>query len=372
MKLTHRRITLGWLRDQAERVDTQAKDLRSHSDAALSEVIRGVRESFVRGRVDDEMVRRAFAVVREAARRETGEEAYIVQIMGAMALYHGRIVEMVTGEGKTLTGSLAAPIMAWRHRHVHVFTVNDYLAQRDADSRRPIYKRCFCDVGPIVQAMDESARFEVYSRPIVYGTPKQITADWLRDALRLNAALGSGQLNNAWTGRRLLARGEDGGSPMNAHAAQGPMIPGLRACLVDEADAVLIDEGVVPLIIARARREDEMGRIYKQAAELARRLDGKADYTMDHLRRKADLTRRGRHRVEEMSSHLSEPLWRATRRAEELVRQALVAQHCYMHGHQYQTVDGRIVIARGSTGCTRPSRPRRGSRSRPTARRWPA
>ncbi|MCC6320657.1 MAG: hypothetical protein IT438_04380 [Phycisphaerales bacterium] len=357
MRLRHRRVSLSWLRDQAQRVDGLAKDLKTHSDAALNEVVRETREAFVRGRVDDEMVRRAFAAVREVGRRETGEEAYIVQIMGAMSLYHGRIVEMLTGEGKTLTGSLAAPILAWRNRYLHVFTVNDYLAQRDAESRRVIYKRCLCEVGAIVQAMDESERFGVYARSIVYGTPKQITADWLRDQLRLNASLGNGgQLNNAWTGRKLLARAGEAGSPLSAHAAQGPMIPGLRACLVDEADAVLIDEGVVPLIIARARREDEMGAIYKEASELARRLDAKADYTIDQLRRRSELTRRGRHRVEEMASHMQAPLWRATRRAHELVRQALVAQHCYTHGHQYQIVDGRVVIVDEYTGRFLPDR----------------
>jgi len=369
MKLRHRKITLGWLRAEAMHVDALAKDFKSHSDAALNEVVRETREGFVRGRVDDRTVHRAFALVREVARRETGEEAYIVQLMGAMALYNGRIVEMVTGEGKTLTGSLAAPILAWRHRYVHVFTVNDYLAQRDADSRRSIFKRCLCDVGAIVQAMDEGERFTVYAKPIVYGTPKQITADWLRDQLRLNAAMGAGnggQLNNAWTGRRLLSSslggaggGGDGGesaSPLSSHSSQGPMIPGLRACLVDEADAVLIDEGVVPLIIARARREDDMAEIYLQAAELARRLDAKADFTIDHLRRRSELTRRGRHRIEEMGSHFGQPIWRAARRAEELVRQALVAQHCYLHGHQYQIVDGRVVIVDEYTGRFLPDR----------------
>ncbi len=355
MKLRHRRVTLGWLRAEAERVDALAKDLKSHSDAALNEVVRETREAFLRGRVDEQMVRRAFGVVREVARRETGEEAYIVQIMGAMAMYHGRIIEMVTGEGKTLTGSLAAPILAWRNRSVHILTVNDYLAQRDADSRRPIYARCGCDVGAIVQQLDESARFSIYARPIVYGTPKQITADWLRDQIRLNAVVG-GVLNNAWSGRRLLSRASPGNSPLGPGAAAGPMIPGLRACLVDEADAVLIDEGVVPLIIARARREDDMAPIYAQAQELARRLDEKADYTMDLLRRKSELTRRGRHRVEEMSQRLDEPIWRAMRRAEELVRQALVARHCYLNGHQYQIVDGRVVIVDEYTGRFLPDR----------------
>ncbi len=134
------------------------------------------------------------------------------------------------------------------------------------------------------------------------------------------------------------------------------MIPGLHAALVDEADAVLIDEGVVPLIIARSRREDDMALVYKDACWLAQKLDERADYVMDHMRRKAELTRRGRHRIAELSSGLEQPIWRATRRAEELVRQALVARHCYLHGHQYQIVDGRIVIVDEYTGRFLPDR----------------
>lgn len=342
LKVKHGRISLSWLRRQAEMIDGLAPEIRHHSEAALGEVVRECRESFVRGREDEAGVRRAFAAVREVARRETGEEAYVVQLMGAMALYQGRIVEMVTGEGKTLTGSLAAPLIAWRRRSLHIFTVNDYLAKRDAESRASIYRRCLCDVGAIVQAMDEAERFAVYARPIVYGTPKQITADWLRDQLRL------GQLSSAWAGRRGLGGGGAGGG--SGGGGGGPMIPGLKACMVDEADAVLIDEGVVPLIIARARREDEMSGVYKDAQWIAKRLDEKVDYTVDHLRRKAELTRRGRHRVHEMAGGLEEAIWRAERRAEELVRTALVARHCYLSGHQYQVVDGQIVIVDEYTG----------------------
>jgi preprotein translocase subunit SecA len=342
MKVRTGHVSLRWLRSEAEAVATLSPDLHNHSDAALDEVIRETRELFVRGRQDQQSLRRAFAVVREVARRATGEEAYIVQLMAALAMYHGRIVEMVTGEGKTLTGSLTAPLLAWSHRYVHVYTVNDYLAQRDADSRAAIYRRLGCDVGAIVQSMDEHERFGVYAKPIVYGTPKQITADWLRDQLRL------GQMTTAWAGRRLLGGG--------GQAAMGPMIPGLRAALVDEADAVLIDEGVVPLIIARSRREDEMSKVYKDAGWIAQKLDEKADYTIDHLRRKSELTRRGRHRTEEMASAFEEPIWRATRRAEELVRLALVARHCYLHGHQYQIVDGRVVIVDEYTGRFLPDR----------------
>jgi preprotein translocase subunit SecA len=350
--IKHARESLGWLRTQAELTDRQAKDLRTHSDAALAEVVRECREVIVRGREDDAMVRRAFAAVREVARRETGEEAYLVQLMGAMALYRGRIIEMLTGEGKTLTGSIAAPILAWKHRSLHILTVNDYLAARDAESRAGIYARCGCDVGAIVQNIDERERFDIYARSIVYGTPKQITADWLRDQLRM------GPLNSAWAGRRLLGpTSQMPGMNMGSSAgSEGPMIPGLRACMVDEADAVLIDEGVVPLIIARSRREDEMSRIYADASRLAERLDEGPDYTIDHLRRKADLSRRGKHRLSVMLEPLPDPIWRAIRRAEELVRQALVAKHCYLHGHQYQIVDGRVVIVDEYTGRFLPDR----------------
>jgi preprotein translocase subunit SecA len=337
-----RAVSLRWLEREADKVVALRDEVRGHSEAALDEAVGDIRERFVRGRQDHAAVNRALALVREVARRETGEEPFKVQVMGALALYHGRIIEMLTGEGKTLTGSLAAPLIAWRYRHLHVLTVNDYLAARDARSREPIYRRCRLSVGAITHELDTADRFDVYARSIVYGTPKQITADWLRDQIRL------GRVKTAWAGRQVLAS--------TGAASYGPMIPGLRAALVDEADAVLIDEGVVPLIIARARREDEMSDAYIQASAVAAMLDEGPDYTVDHLRKKVELRRRGRSRCEEAFAKLSDPIFRARRRAEELVRQALVARHCYIRGHQYQIVDGQVVIVDEYTGRFLPDR----------------
>jgi preprotein translocase subunit SecA len=345
MMVRHRRTGLAFLARQAERTDALTREMHNMSDAALDDRVATLREVFVKGRQDDDAVVRALAAVREVARRETGEEPFRVQLMGALALYYGRIVEMLTGEGKTLTGSIAAPLIAWHHRRLHVFTVNDYLAARDAASRAPIYNRCLLETGAITQEMEPPERAGVYAKPIVYGTPKQITADWLRDQIKL------GRSGNAWAARQLAV-----GMP----AGIGPIVPGLRAALVDEADAVLIDEGVVPLIIARSRTEDQMSRVYRQAAAIAGKLDEGPDYELDHVHRRADLRRRGEHRCaqmfEEALAHGADAIWKATRRGEELVRQALVARHCYIHGQQYQIVDGKVVIVDEYTGRFLPDR----------------
>lgn len=329
------RITRGFLRREAEAIDAMAPEIRASSDGVLDDRLERIRDVFRRGRVNDGLVREGLALVREVARRDTGEEAFVVQLMGALALYHGRVIEMLTGEGKTLTGSIVAPLLAWRHRSLHILTVNDYLASRDAQSRAGIYARCRCAVGAIVQEMEPAERFGVYARPIVYGTPKQITADWLRDQIRLGPSI------SAWAGRGLLGRpGENA----------GPMIPGLHAAMVDEADAVLIDEGVVPLIIARSRRGDDMAEVYRQACQLAAKLDEGPDFTIDMLRRRAELKARGEHRVDQMIADLDGAIWRAPRRAEELIRQALVARHCYIRGKHYEIVEGRVVIVDEYTG----------------------
>ena len=349
VRLRARSSSLSVLHQEARAVEALAPDLRHSSDGVLSVRVSEVREAFTRGGEDPLLVRNGLALVREIARRVTGEEPFHVQLVGALALYHGHMVEMLTGEGKTLTGSVAACLIAWRRRRLHVFTVNDYLAARDARSREKIYTRCGLTVGAITQETEQGERPSIYARSIVYGTPKQITADWLRDQIRM------GKLGSAWAGRLALS-GLEGVSA----AAMMPMIPGLRAALVDEADAVLIDEGVVPLIIAQSRREDEMARAYTQACAIAEKLDQGPDFTIDHIQRRSELTRRGEHRLSQIfEEHIGkggELIFKAARRGMELIRQALVARHCYLRGQQYELVDGKIVIVDEYTGRFLPDR----------------
>lgn len=354
MRAKTRRVTLGTLRAAAEAADKLRPAFVDLNDAALDAALLELRERFVRAPevVPTELIVRGLAGVREVARRATGQEAYIVQLMGAAALSHGRIVEMLTGEGKTLTGALAAVLLAWRHRSLHVFTVNDYLAKRDAESRAPIYTRCGLTVGAIQQEDDPARRCDLYSRSIVYGTPKQITADWLRDQLRLAG------VDSAWAGRRHFGmdavdaaetRGRDLATASGLWGG-GAMIPGLHAALVDEADAVLIDEGVTPLIIAQSRKADELAEIYKAADEIAAGLSVRADFTVDQLRRKVELTEDGVEHCLNAFSHRPEAIFKAERRGLELVRTALLARHVYRRGQHYAVMDGRVVIVDEFTG----------------------
>ncbi|MEL6497007.1 MAG: hypothetical protein AAF937_07195 [Planctomycetota bacterium] len=337
LKLRQRRRRLDVLLRHADEVCSLAPEIRTYADVRLDSELEQMRASFMLGRVSDDVLIRAVALVREAGSRESGEEAYPVQIAGALALLHGRIAEMVTGEGKTLTGSLAVPLLAWRYRHVHVLTVNDYLAERDAESRGSLYKRCGLGVGAIQQDQTPADRARLYAGPIVYGTPKEIAADYLRDQIRMGA------IDSSWSGWQTLG-------------GRGPIVPGLQACLVDEADAVLIDEGVTPLIIARPREMDGLAPVYERACSIAASLNQHADYGIDLLRKKIRFTPSGMASMREAFARESDRAWRIERRGLELIRQALLAEHCYTRGQQYEIVDGRVVIVDEYTGRFLPDR----------------
>ncbi|MEM8757391.1 MAG: hypothetical protein AAGF47_06385 [Planctomycetota bacterium] len=337
LRLRHRRWRLATLLDEARAIDAMSPEIRSLTDRRLNDEVHDVRADIVLGRCPPETLRRALALVREVASRETGEEAYTVQLAGALALVSGRIAEMATGEGKTLTGSLALPVLSWRFRHVHVLTVNDYLAKRDAESRACILERCGVSVGSIQQEHEPSERAGIYARGVVYGTPKQIAADYLRDQIALQTV---GTAWAGWAGR----------------SSAPPLVPGLHACVVDEADAVLIDEGVTPLIIARAREADKQGALYERASSIAAELVETAHYRVEPLRKRVVLTEAGKDAVRDRTRDLPEAAWRIFRRSEELVKQALVARHCYARGRQYEIVDGQVVIVDEYTGRFLPDR----------------
>ncbi|MBL4700401.1 MAG: hypothetical protein JKX85_04010, partial [Phycisphaeraceae bacterium] len=327
---------MSFLNKQADEVLLLGQHFMDMSDAQLDERILEIRDIFARRNVDDKQLVAGAAAVREVARRELGEYPYKVQVMGALAIFHGQIIEMVTGEGKTLTCSLGATLLAWLRRPVHVITVNDYLANRDAESRMPIYRRCGLTARGITGETQESEKKALYRLPIVYLTQKELVADWLRDELKLGRILDP-----------ISARWKTYGSRMGSSAAESILVPGLYAAVIDELDAVLIDEAVTPLIIANNRGTDDQAPLYVRARELALQLAPNEDFIVEHRKRRVKMTDEGYDNLEDLLSDEDDKdkaFWRSPRRRDEMVEQALTAEHCYHTGDQYHIVEDKIVI----------------------------
>jgi len=328
---------------QAARVVALESKYAAMADAALRAAMADLKERFIRARRTHDDLIHAFAAIRESAFRVLGERPYLVQVAGAMAIESGCIAEMATGEGKTLTATLPAVIAAWRGRGCHVITTNDYLAARDAQWMRPLYRFCGLSVAHVEQGMSPEDRRAAYLADITYCTNKEVTADFLRDRLALGSRRGL-------TGAMLEAviRGKAAGTDRFVQR-------GLHHAIIDEADSVLIDEAVTPLIISGWAPNSEQVEAYVTASQLADRLSPGGDYTVNERYREIDLTPAGRAALEGHCAELG-GLWAGRRRREEIVVQALIARHFHHRDKQYVVQDGKIVIVDEFTGRLMPDR----------------
>src|SRR5207248_8414563 len=202
-----------------------------------------VRDLARLNRLEDPALERGLALAREAAVRTVAMRPFAVQLMGALAMIGGNVAEMATGEGKTLTASLAASVWAWHGRPVHVLTVNDYLVERDAHEMGPVYKMLGLRVGAVIHDTTHEERVDHYRRDVVYVTSKELVADFLRDQIALGTLRNAAQTSV----QMLMARQGQSGRLM---------VPGPFRALVDEADSLLIDEAVTPLIISNSPEGD--------------------------------------------------------------------------------------------------------------------
>lgn len=339
-----RRSVLHGLREDAERVDALSASVRTLSDAGLRARLSECRQWFRRqdGGSDERLIE-SLAAIREAAERTLGLQPFVVQIMGALALHRGFLAEMATGEGKTLTAGLAAVLAGWTRRPCHIVTVNDYLAERDAAWIKPLYAFCGVSVGHVTGAMLPPERSHGYEQDVTYTTSKEIVADFLRDRLRL------GRLHIP--ARRLIARLLQ---PAD-RAFAGLVMRGLHTAIVDEADSVLIDEAVTPLIISRAPGGDAMSDGYRTAWQFAGTLDAGVDYTLDTRYREVELTAAGKAKIEACGANLP-ALWRGSARLTDLIKQALTAREFFLRGKQYVVQDGKVIIVDEFTGRMMPMR----------------
>jgi len=342
--LKRRRSVLGQLREDAEQVDALADSFRTMSNEALRARLEECRQWFRRDNgAEGKRLFEALAAIREAAERKLGLRPFVVQLMGALALRRGYLAEMATGEGKTLTASLAAVMVGWTRRPCHIVTVNDYLAERDAGWGKPLYDFCGVSVGFVTGQMAPADRLRGYDQDVTYTTSKEIVADFLRDRLRL------GELHVP--ARRMIAR-----LLQPAHAAQAGMVMrGLHTAIVDEADSVLIDEAVTPLIISTTREGEAMADAYRRAWEFAQTLEVGTDYSLDLRYREVEVLPTGKNKIEGYSTELP-ALWRGPARLTDLIKQALTAREFFLQGKQYVVQDKKVVIVDEFTGRMMPMR----------------
>lgn len=330
-------IAREWLA-QADEILLRVGELRERSDERLDEELASLRTAFQRAAPDAPVPLQAgFAVVAETARRTLGLDPHREQIAGAWGLWHGNLVEMATGEGKTLTLGLVAVLCGWQRRPCHVVTANDYLAARDAKTLKQFHTRCGVTVGHVIGELPPAERREGYAADVTYTTAKELVADFLRD--RLQYGLMHSGLRRAV---RSLGRGQ-------AHGVGGVVMRGLHTVLVDEADHVLIDEAVTPLIISRARPNQLLADACVEAMDFASGLQPQSDYVLDRSVQAVELTPDARQRVCEQWTP-SARVFRNRRWRVELITQALKAREFFQRDKHYVIRDGKVVIVDEGTG----------------------
>jgi preprotein translocase subunit SecA len=315
------------------------KDL---SDARLKQEALRLRDVFRLGRERAADVDEAFAVVREIAARQIGLRAYKVQVAAALAMDAGCVAELATGEGKTLSATMPAALAGWRGRGCHVITTNDFLAGRDAEWMGPVYRFCGLSTRAIHGEMKPDERRDAYAADVTYCTNKEVTADFLRDRLMLGRTQRLPEL---------LMKQIAGGRVQ----ADGLVMRGLACAIVDEADSILIDEAVTPLIISGASPNAEQVDAFESAAALADELTAGRDYRVIHRYREVRLTGAGRRRVAGLCAGRS-GIWSGARRREELVTQALSAKELFHRDQHYVIQEGKVVIVDEFTGRLMPDR----------------
>jgi preprotein translocase subunit SecA len=330
-----------------DRVNAMEPELEACTDDELKARAHAIRLKARQGDSLNSLLVEAFALVREAAKRTIGQRHFDVQILGGIAIHNRCIAELETGEGKTLVATMPVFLNALPGKGVHVVTVNDYLARRDAEWMAPIYKMLGMSVGCIQTGQQDGARRAAYACDITYGTAKELGFDFLRDELKRLKLGGDGHrksFEQVFLGRGDTMEGEK------------PVQRTHQYAVVDEADSILIDEARTPLIIgANNQPTQEEAAAYYGADQLAATLVRTKDYKYDPMERKAELTAPGRRKVQAVAAH-SAFVSLTVDNLYEYVERALRGQIAYLRDRDYVVVDGEVVIVDEFTGRMMPGR----------------
>lgn len=303
------------LRPIVERINYFEKEISSLTDDFIALKTNQFREQLARGKSLDDILPEAFAVVREMAKRKLGQRHYDVQLLGGIALHQGKIAEMKTGEGKTLTATLPLYLNALTGKGVHLVTVNDYLAGRDAEWMAPIYNSLGLTITALAHDMGDEERKKAYQSDILYATNNELGFDYLRDNMKF--------------------RLED------------YVQRDLSYAIVDEVDSILIDEARTPLIISGSA--DKSSKLYEDVNRVVARLKKDEHYEVDEKTRNAQLTEAGNDKVEQVFNieniyaveHLN---------LVHHLQQALKAHALFKRDIDYVVKDDKVLIVDEFTG----------------------
>lgn len=312
--------TLHNLEKTAEQVMALANDMEALSDDALREKTQEYKHRYEEGETLDSLLVEAFATSREAARRTIGEYPYKVQIMGAVAMHQGDIAEMKTGEGKTLTSTMCVYLNALSGKGVHVVTVNDYLAGRDAEWMGQIYRFLGLSVGVNSRPLTPSQKRDAFNCDITYTTNSELGFDYLRDNMVTDV--------------------------------KDRVLRGLHVAIVDEVDSILVDESRTPLIISGGAKKT--ANLYLQADAFAKRLKGD-DFEIDEKTRQIMLSEKGVS-VAERYFKIKNLYDVDHTQLVHHITQALKANYIMKNEVEYVVQDDEIVIVDQFTGRTMPGR----------------
>jgi preprotein translocase subunit SecA len=314
------------LRPRVEAINALEPEMEALSDEQLKGKTAEFREKVAAGTPVDDLLVPAFAVVREAAKRALGLRPFDVQLIGGMVLHEGSIAEMKTGEGKTLVATLPVYLNALEGKGVHVVTVNDYLARRDAEWMSKVYAFVGLTTGVIVHGLSDDERREAYGCDVTYGTNNELGFDYLRDNMKYERA-------------QMVQRGHN-------------------FAIVDEVDSILIDEARTPLIISGPL--DDRSELYNQVDTFIPGLD-EADYEIDEKQRTATFTEQGTEKVENLLREAGMLKGESLYDVENVaivhhINNALKAHRLFQRDKDYIVRDGEVVIIDEFTGRMMPGR----------------
>ncbi|MHB8092920.1 MAG: preprotein translocase subunit SecA [Syntrophales bacterium] len=340
------RVHLSGRNDIVAEVQQCEGGLLEKTDAELKKMAASLKQRLHSQGFRKPLVAQTFALVREVAGRTVGMRHFDCQLIGGAALLNGFLVEMDTGEGKTLVATLPAATAALAGLPVHVITVNDYLTARDAEWMGEIYRFLGLSLGCVTHEKTPVQRRQAYRCDIAYCTNKELVFDYLRDKLALGECAdplrlyGEHLYNTKGKNQQLLLRG-------------------LHYAIVDEADSVLVDEARTPLILSKRESSEQERDVARQAlfaaASLVAGYDYRVEYEVEQGVKKIVVTDTGRETISAITESLG-PLWKGAVRREELVQKALAATLLFHRDEHYLVRDGKVQIIDEFTGRVMPDR----------------